>query len=125
MLENLAAEVNADRALVRRGRWLTLTFVLGIDDDDYLVRIDRGAILEVQPRRLQTEVATFSIRASSSTWAEHWQRFPRRDFHDIWSMLPKGLARLEGDLLPLMQNLQYFKDVVASIRAKEALDANV
>jgi hypothetical protein len=35
-------------------------------------------------------------------------------------MLPKGLAKIDGDLLPLMQNLQYFKDVIASPREKEA-----
>ncbi len=35
-------------------------------------------------------------------------------------MLPKGLARIDGDLVPLMQNLQYFKDVIAAPRAREA-----
>ncbi len=45
---------------------------------------------------------------------------PRRDYHDVWSMLPKGLARIDGDLVPLMQNLQYFKDVIAAPREREA-----
>ena len=40
-------------------------------------------------------------------------------------MLPKGLARLDGDLVPLMQNLQYFKDVIASLRVEEVADAGV
>ena len=67
------------------------------------------------------EVAT--LRAwieGGAVWEEHWRPMPKRDYHDIWSMLPKGLATIDGDLLPLIQNLQYFKDVIASLRAREA-----
>ena len=31
-------------------------------------------------------------------------------------MVADGVASFDGDLLPLMQNLQYFKDVLASPR---------
>jgi hypothetical protein len=31
-------------------------------------------------------------------------------------MLPKGIATIDGTLLPLMQNLQYFKDIIAVMR---------
>ena len=75
MLQELADRVNANRALVRRGRRVTLTFVLGVDDDDYLVAVERGAIAEVRPRRLQTEIAVFTIRAARTTWEEHWRRW--------------------------------------------------
>ena len=125
MLQELAGRVNANRALVRRGRWVTLTFVLGVDDMDYLIDVERGAIADVRPRRLQTQIGVFAIRAARVTWQEHWRRYPRPDYHDIWSMLPKGLARLDGDLVPLMQNLQYFKDVIASLRVEEVADAGV
>mgnify|MGYP003660040338 FL=1 len=32
-------------------------------------------------------------------------------------MVAAGLATLDGELLPLMQNLQYFKDLLAAPRA--------
>ena len=41
---------------------------------------------------------------------------PRRDHHDFWSMLAAGIAKIDGDLLPLIQNLQYFPDVLATPR---------
>jgi hypothetical protein len=41
---------------------------------------------------------------------------PRRDHHDLWAMLAARIATIDGDLLPLMQNLQYFKDVLAAPR---------
>ncbi len=120
MLENLEDRVNGDAALVRRGRWVDLTFLLGIGAADYLVTIRGGRVARIAPRRLATDSGRFAIRAAAATWDEHWRALPRRDYHDIWSMLPKGLARIDGDLVPLMQNLQYFKDVIAAPRAREA-----
>ena len=120
MLDELMAKTNADEMLVWRGRWINLTFTFGIEDDDYLVTIEKGRITDVSPRRLATHSGAFSIRAKRSTWQAHWQAIPRRDFHDIWSMLPKKLVQIDGDLLPLIQNLQYFKDVIASVRKRGA-----
>ena len=119
MLEDLQARVNADLELVRRGRWVNLSFVLGVGEVEYVIAIADGRIENVEARRLPTHGGLFAIRAAQKTWEEHWKPIPRRDYHDIWSMLPKGLATLDGDLLPLMQNLQYFKDVLASPRRKE------
>ena len=116
MLDNLPDRVNSNLPLVHRGRWVNLTFTFGIGAEDYLVTIQRGRITDVQPRTLATRSGVFAIRAAPETWLSHWRPVPPRDYHDIWSMLPKGLASLEGDLLPLMQNLQYFKDVIASAR---------
>ena len=50
------------------------------------------------------------------SWAKHWQAVPPRDYHDIFAMLPKGILAIDGTLLPLMQNLQYFKDIIAVMR---------
>ena len=120
MLESIQDRVNDDAALVRRGRWVSLDFLVGIGDADYIVSIDAGRVLSVEHRRLATQSGVFTIRAARETWEEHWRPMPRRDYHDLWSMLPKGLAQIDGDLLPLMQNLQYFKDVLASPRPKGA-----
>ena len=120
MLESLSDRVNGNAALVHRGRWVNLTFLLGIGELDYLVTIREGRVAGITPRRLATDTGRFTIRAAAATWEEHWRPMPRRDYHDIWSMLPKGLARIDGDLVPLMQNLQYFKDVIAAPRAREA-----
>ncbi len=117
MIELIIDRVNGNQSLVRRGRWVNLAFVVGIGEDDYLVKVEAGRVVGIEPRALETQSGVFAVRADSNTWAEHWQAVPRRDYHDLWSMLPKGLARLDGDLLPLMQNLQYFKDVLASPRA--------
>jgi hypothetical protein len=124
VLESFQSRVNANAPLVRRGRWVNLTFTFGSDEEDHLITIAEGRIVDVASRTLPTMSGVFSIRAARATWEEHWLAIPKRDYHDIWSMLPKGLAQLDGDLVPLIQNLQYFKDVLASPRARGgAVDA--
>ncbi len=44
MLETLKERVNADAGLVRRGRWVDLTFLIGIGEADYLVTIREGRV---------------------------------------------------------------------------------
>jgi hypothetical protein len=41
---------------------------------------------------------------------------PKREHHDLFSMMAAGLAQIDGDLLPFMQNLQYFKDLLGALR---------
>lgn len=113
ILTKITKNVNEDDALQRRGRYVNLTFQLGIDDVDYLVTVQRGRIIDIQPRSLSTETGTFSVRASLADWRKFWLPVPPRDYQDLFSMLPKKYAQLDGDVLPLMQNLQYFKDVLA------------
>lgn len=116
MIEKIAQKVNGNEALLRSGRFVTLDFVVGIGETDYLVSVREGRIDEVKERRLQTHSGIFAVRAARDTWSEHWQAMPRRGRHDLFSMVADGAATFEGDLLPLMQNLQYFKDVLASLR---------
>ena len=115
-LTGLDNSVNADTALVHRGRYVSLTFTLGIDDIDYLITIQKGKIVNITQRKLQTIAGRFSIRADAQSWRKHWQKIPQRDYHDIFAMLAKDIVNIDGDLVPLMQNLQYFKDLISKNR---------
>ena len=115
-LTKLDSHVNADLALVHRGRWVNLTFTLGVGETDYLITINQGKITDIIQRKLQTIAGQFSIRADRTSWRKHWQKTPQRDYHDIFAMLAKGLVTIDGDLVPLMQNLQYFKDLISKNR---------
>ena len=117
MIEQLAERANADDWLVHRGRRINLKFLLGIGGTDYIVAIRDGRIDSVSPRKLPTDTGAFSIRAANDVWADFWLAEPPRDRHDVFSMVAAGLATLDGELLPLMQNLQYFKDLLAAPRA--------
>ena len=45
MLEQLAARVNGDANLVRRGKHVNTTFLIAIDDAYHLVRVTEGRIV--------------------------------------------------------------------------------
>ena len=108
--------VNSNKKLVDNGKWLNLTFTFGYGNNDYLFEINNGRILSINRRDLQTKSGIFKIHADTKSWEKHWLTIPPRDYHDIFAMLAKKIVSIDGNLIPLMQNLQYFKDIIASNR---------
>ena len=49
---------------------------------------------------------------------------PAPGFYDLLGMSKVGRARIEGNLVPLMGNLQYIKDLVALPRSLTISKAN-
>ena len=118
MLERLFDLVNADEALVRRGRFLTCDFLVEVGDAAYHVSVERGRIASVTRGPAHPRPWRFAIRASEDAWREFWQPVPRAGFHDLFALTRFGRARIEGDLLPLMANLRYVKEVLEKPRLR-------
>jgi hypothetical protein len=116
MLDRLPDLVNADANLVRRGRFVSTTFLIAIDDVDYLVRIAEGRVASIAPGPFITPNYSFALRASREAWEKFWQPLPPLGFTDLFALVKNKLMRVEGDLHPLMCNLFYFKDVLAVLR---------
>ena len=116
MFKRIKQKVNNDTALLHSGRFVKLDFLVGVGDTDYVVAVREGRIETIEERRLPTHTGVFSVHATTAAWEAHWHLMPRRGRHDLFSMVADGAATFEGNLLPLMQNLQYFKDVLASPR---------
>ena len=108
--------VNSNQKLVDNGKRLNLSFTFGYGNDDYLFEIKNGQILSINRRDLQTKSGIFKIHADIKSWQKHWLTIPPRDYHDIFAMLAKKIVTIDGNLIPLMQNLQYFKDIISSNR---------
>jgi hypothetical protein len=112
--------VNGDPALVRRGRYLTDTFLVESGGAEFLVRVAEGRIAAVEPGPFLMRSWTFALRASDEAWRRFWEPVPAPGYHDLFAMKKLGVARIEGDLLPLMANLRYVKDVLAAPRRRKA-----
>ena len=116
MLENLAARVNGDTNLLRRGKHVNTTFLIAIDNADNLVRVTAGKIVSITPGPFITPNYSFALRASRDAWEKLWSEKPIPGFTDIFALVKKKLLRIEGDLHPFMSNLLYFKGVLAAPR---------
>src|SRR5690349_613166 len=100
MLDTLAERVNADANLVRRGKFVDTTFLIAIDDKDYLVRVAQGRIAAITPGPFITPNYSFALRASRAAWDRFWSPSPQPGFTDVFALVKKRLLRIEGDLHP-------------------------
>jgi hypothetical protein len=119
MIEHLPDLVNADAHLVRRGRFLSTTFMLGIGDQGFLIKIIEGRVVSVTPGPFVTPNFSFALRAPRDEWEMFWKKIPAPGHNDIFALFKRGKLTIEGDLQPFMSNLLYIKDVLAAPR-KEA-----
>ncbi len=114
----LPALLRADPSLVERGRHLNAACLLGSKDHPFHVSFEAGQIVDIAPAPILMRSWCFSYRAPPAAWAEFWKPLPRPGWHDLLALTKNGEAVLEGDLLPFMTYLQYFKDVLALPRHK-------
>ena len=120
MLDSIPKHVNADARLVHRGRFVDTTFMIAIDDTDYLLRIQEGRVTKITPGPFITPDYSFALRAPRAVWEKFWQPLPPLGFTDVFALVKQKLMRVEGDIHPFMANLLYFKDVIAAPRKEAA-----
>ena len=114
--EALPALVAADADLVRRGRFLTTEFEIGVGGVPLSISIGNGQVRSVVRGPFLLKPWVFALRAEPSIWQALLQPVPAPGVHDLLALSKKGLVRIEGNLQPFMANLQYIKDVVAKPR---------
>ena len=57
--------------------------------------------------------SAFTVRATDEAWTRYWAPVPDPGWHDLFALSKRGVASMEGDFRPLLQHLQYFKDLLA------------
>tara|TARA_Y100001970_G_C13596586_1_gene538129 strand:- start:148 stop:516 length:369 start_codon:yes stop_codon:yes gene_type:complete len=119
LIKNIKKLVNNNTQIISKGRWVKLKFILGVDAEDFIFEINCGKIVSIEKRTVDTKTGLFKISASLTSWKKHWLYIPPRDYHDLFAMLSKKIIKIDGNILPLMQNLQFFKDLIASNREKK------
>ena len=104
--------VNSDQHLVWRGRNLRADCLVQIGTLPFLLRIEDGRIRECLKGLPLLCSWVFAVRGSAQGWAALWQDPPPPGWHDIFALTKRGEMTLEGNLQPLMANLQYVKDIL-------------
>lgn len=110
--EAIPGRVNSDRHLVWRGRTLTAECLVQIGSIPFLLKIEEGIVRECRRGVPLMHSWTFAVRGSARGWAAFWQDPPPPGWHDLFALTKRGELALEGNLYPLMANLQFFKDLI-------------
>jgi len=104
--------VNADSHFVWRGRHFSAVCLLQIGTVPYLLRFEEGTIQECRKGLPMMCSWDFAVRGSARAWEELWKDPPKAGWHDIGALIKRGEMTMEGNLHPLVANLQYFKDMM-------------
>lgn len=100
-------------------QYLDTCFMISTVDEEYLVKIEKGKVTNVEEGPFVMPSYIFKLIASKEEWFKFLQTTPQPGSHDIIAMLRRKVLKLEGDLHPLMSHLLYFKLLLASLRPKE------
>lgn len=118
-VERWARQVNEDRRLPVIGRFFSGRFVLGIDDTDYLIEVNKGKVQKIAEGLAPNDFGfEFALRASSVTWGKFAQQVPPPMFNDIWAMahpLHRHL-RIDGNAMTFWQNLRALTHMLSLMR---------
>ncbi|AMA60707.1 MULTISPECIES: hypothetical protein [unclassified Bradyrhizobium] len=117
MIEDLKDRVNADVNLVRRGRFLSTTFLLEIGAAAWLITIADGKIVAVTRGPFVMPSWSFALRASEEEWTKFWSAKPQPGSHDLMALIKRRTLKAEGNLQIFMANLRYFKEALVKLRA--------
>ena len=115
--QQLPELVADDRNLLRRGAYLTVDFMVEIGAVPFYLSIAGGRLVALERGPKLMRPWTFAVRASVEAWSRFWQPMPEAGWHDLFALMKRGEARVEGDLHPFMANLQYVKDLLAAPRS--------
>jgi hypothetical protein len=120
MIEQLEGRVNDDAGLVRRGRYLTTTFLLEVGSTGWLISIFEGRIVSVTKGPFVMPSSVFALRAPEEEWRKFWSPRPPPGSNDLMALIKRRVLKAEGNMQVLMANLRYFKEALAKLRGGEA-----
>lgn len=115
-MEQLPGWVNGDAALVRRGRFVEVDCLIDAGGTPFYLSIREGRITRMERGPALMRPWRFCIGVSAEGLRRFWAPVPEPGWHDLFALTKRGEAVLEGDLGPLMANLRYFKELLATPR---------
>ena len=117
-IAGLPGLVDADPGLVRRGRFLDASVLVGVGERSVILDIRAGRVVAVAAGPGLMRSWVFAVRGSLRAWDAYWAPVPAPGWHDLFALSKRGEMRFEGALQPFVANLQYVKDLLALPRRR-------
>lgn len=121
--KDIQTALNAAPHLLRLGRLFSETVLIEVDGQEFYLTFDKGRLESVVEGPSRKTPWRFALRTDGEALAKFWQARPEPGFQYIFGLVKIGRGRIDGDILTLVKNLRFFKEVLALGRAKEELAA--
>ena len=112
-LRQIQTELEHQPHLHRLGALFSETVLIKVDAQEFYLIFDKGRIERIVEGPSKKTPYRFGLITDSAALAEFWTATPAPGFHDIFAMVKIGRAEIVGDMLLLVKNLRFFKDVLA------------
>ncbi|WP_095587440.1 hypothetical protein [Actibacterium ureilyticum] len=103
--------------LLRLGRLFSETVLIEVDGAEFYLTFEKGHIVSVVEGPSRKTPWRFALRTDAEALAKFWRPRPAPGFHDIFGLVKIGRGRVDGDILSLVKNLRFFKEVLSLARA--------
>ena len=123
VFQNIQTQLNTTPHLLRLGRLFSETVLIEIDGEEIYLTFEKGRLVEVTPGPSRKTPWRFAFRTDAEALQKFWQHLPEAGFHDLFGLVKIGRGRIDGDILCLVKNLRFFKDVMALARLSKEVAA--
>lgn len=116
VFRNIQAQLNETPHLLRLGRLFSETVLIEVSGDQIYLTFEKGQLVEVTSGPSRKTPWRFAFRTDAEALEKFWQPVPEAKFHDIFGLVTIERGKIDGDILCLVKNLRFFKEVMALAR---------
>ncbi len=116
---NLQQALDDKPHILHLGRLFSETVLIEVDGAEYYLLFEKGHLVSVTEGPSRKTPWRFALRTDADALARFWKDLPEPGFHDVFGLVKTGRGRIDGDILSLVKNLRFFKEVLALPRATQ------
>ena len=121
--KQIQTRLEATPHLLRLGRLFSETVLIDVEGREFYLSFEKGYIASVVEGPSRKTPWRFALRTDAEALETFWQTCPAPGFHDIFGLVKIGRGRIDGDILSLVKNLRFFKEVLTLARTQEEMAA--
>lgn len=123
IFKQIQTRLEATPHLLRLGRLFSETVLIEVDGREFYLNFEKGHITSVIEGPSRKTPWRFAFRTDAEALEAFWQTRPAPGFHDIFGLVKIGRGRIDGDILSLVKNLRFFKEVLTLARTQKEMAA--